>query len=78
MRVEVLSKIAELEASSWDALVPPDDTTPWPPAGWRYLDLVVPAERFPYMAARELGALGGATGVAFAIAAVAVRRRRPG
>jgi hypothetical protein len=68
---------------TWDeayAVMPPEDadTVEWPPAGWTYVSLVVPGDRYPFVAARETAALAGASLVAFVIAGVAVRRRRPG
>lgn len=66
---------------TWDeayAVAPPDpDTEEWPPAGWTFLNLVVPGERYPLAAAREVAALGGGSVLALGIAALAVRRRRP-
>ncbi len=59
-------------------LFPPEDGADWPPAGYTYVALVVPGERYPFVEAREVAALAGASLVAFGIAALAVRRRRPG
>ena len=73
---------------SWEELTalvpPPDDGKDWPPAGYTYVALVVPGERYSFVQAREVAALAGGSLVAFAVAAVAavapvaVRRRRPG
>jgi hypothetical protein len=67
---------------TWDELTTiapfPEDGSDWPPAGYTYLALVVPAERYPFVQAREVGALAGGSVVALGIAAFAVRRRRPG
>ena len=61
-----------------NVLVPMEDGSDWPPAGYTYVALVVPGERYPFVQAREVTALAGASLVAFGIAAIAVRRRRPG
>jgi hypothetical protein len=67
---------------NWDelySLVPqPEDGSDWPPAGYTYVSLVVPGERYRVVEAREVGALGGGSLVALGIGALAVRRRRPG
>ena len=67
---------------TWDEayqLMPPDDESGiWPPEGWTFVSLVVPGERYPTVAAREVVALGLATLVFLGIAGVAVGRRRPG
>ena len=67
---------------TWDelsALVPfPEDGSDWPPAGYTYVSLVVPGERYRFVEAREVGALAGGSLVALGIGAFAVRRRRPG
>jgi hypothetical protein len=68
---------------TWDeayAAMPPDaaDDAEFPPAGWSYVTLLVPGERYPFVQAREVAALGGASLVAVGIAAGAVARRRPG
>jgi hypothetical protein len=57
---------------------PPDDGTDWPPAGYTYVSLVVPGERYPFVQAREAAALAGGGLVAVGIGALAVRHRRPG
>ena len=60
-------------------LVPmPDDGSEWPPAGYTYVALVVPGERYRFVEAREVAALVGGSLVALGIGALAVRRRRPG
>ena len=59
----------------------PDQTSEdevWPPAGWTYLSLVVPGDRYPMVQAREVAALGMASAAFLVLAAVAVARRRPG
>jgi hypothetical protein len=63
-----------------DVLVPPpeDGSTDWPPAGYTYVALVVPGERYRQVELREVGALAGGSFVALGIGALAVRRRRPG
>ena len=69
---------------TWDelsALVPyPEDgsDSDWPPAGYTYVSLVVPGQRYRFVEAREVGALAGGSLVALGIGALAVRRRRPG
>lgn len=67
---------------TWDelsAIVPPEeDGSEWPPAGYSYVSLVVPGDRYPSVQAREVAALAGGSLVAFAIAGATVRRRRPG
>lgn len=67
---------------TWDelsALVPyPEDGSDWPPAGYTYVALVIPGERYRFVELREVGALGGGSLVALGIGAFAVRRRRPG
>ena len=66
---------------TWDeayAQMPADSTEPWPPADWTPLDLVVPGERAPFMAAREVAALTAASVVFLLIAGVAVTHHRPG
>lgn len=65
---------------TWDELstiVPMVDGLDWPPAGYTYLSLVVPGERYPFVQAREVMALTGASLTAFGVAALALRRRRP-
>lgn len=67
-----------------NALIPPptdataaEPVEEWPPAGSTFLDYVVPGERYPIAAAREVGALGGAS-LAFVLAGgLVVVRRRP-
>ena len=67
---------------TWDelnALVPfPDDGSDWPPAGYTYVALVVPGERYRQVELREVGVLVGGSLAALGIGALAVRRRRPG
>ena len=67
---------------TWDELsaqTPPDTNQDvWPPEGWTFVSLVVPGERYPSVAAREVAALGLATLVFLGIGGVAVQRRRPG
>ncbi len=67
---------------TWDelsALVPyPEDGSDWPPAGYTYVALVIPGERYQSVELREVGALAGGSLVALGIGALAVRRRRPG
>lgn len=67
---------------TWDelsALLPyPEDGSDWPPAGYTYVALVVPGERYRFVEAREVAALGAGSLVALGIGAFAVRRRRPG
>lgn len=67
---------------SWDdawAVMPPMvDGEDWPPAGWTSLSLVVPGDRYPFVQAREVAALGLATLAFLGVAAIAVTRRRPG
>jgi hypothetical protein len=66
---------------TWDqayAIIQPNDTETWPPAGWTSMSLVVPPEQVPVATVREVVALGGAALVFLAIAGVAVGRRRPG
>lgn len=67
---------------TWDQiyaeLPPTEDGTDWPPAGYSFVSYVVPAERLPFVQARECLALAGASLVFLAVAAVAVSRRRPG
>ncbi len=67
---------------TWDEiyaqLPPTDDGSDWPPAGYTFVSYVVPAERLPFVQAREVAALAGASLVFLTVAAVAVRRRRPG
>jgi len=67
---------------NWDelnALVPfPDDGSDWPPAGYTYVALVVPGERYRFVEAREVAALAGGSLLALGTGALAVRRRRPG
>jgi hypothetical protein len=67
---------------TWDEiyaeLPPTDDGADWPPAGYTFISYVVPAERLPFVQARECAALTGASFVFLVIAAAAVRRRRPG
>jgi hypothetical protein len=73
-----------------DALIPPpvdgagptsSDAPPpveeWPPAGSTFLDYVVPGDRYPFAAAREVGALGGASLAFVLFGAVVVVHRRP-
>jgi len=57
---------------------PPEDGSDWPPQGYTYVALVVPAERLMSVQAREVAALGGAGLVFLAVGAAAVARRRPG
>jgi hypothetical protein len=67
---------------TWDQLYaiapPPEDGSDWPPAGYTFVSLVVPGERYRFVEAREVAALAGGSLVALAIGALAVRRRRPG
>ena len=67
---------------TWDEtyaqLPPTDDGSVWPPAGYTLVSLVVPAERLPFVQAREVAALAGASLVFLGTGAAAVRRRRPG
>jgi hypothetical protein len=56
----------------------PDDGSDWPPAGYTYVALVVPGERYRQTELREVAALAGGSLVALGIGAFAVRRRRPG
>jgi len=67
---------------SWDelnTLVPyPEDGSDWPPAGYTNVAIVIPGERYRFVEAREVAALGGGSLVACGIGALAVRRRRPG
>jgi hypothetical protein len=67
-----------------NALIPPptDGGGPaavdeWPPAGSTFLDYVVPGDRYPFAAAREVGALGGASLAFVLVGAVVVMHRRP-
>jgi hypothetical protein len=57
---------------------PPDNTTQWPPEGYAYVALVVPAERLLFVQAREVSALAGASLAFLLVGAAAVARRRPG
>jgi hypothetical protein len=61
-------------------LVPPpeDGSTEWPPAGYTYVALVVPGERYRSVELREVAALAGGSLVALGIGAFMVRGRRPG
>jgi hypothetical protein len=59
-------------------LPPTEDGSDWPPTGYAFVSYVVPAERLPFVQGREVAALAGASLVFLSIAAVAVRRRRPG
>jgi hypothetical protein len=67
---------------TWDELYatlpPEEDGSEWPPAGYTYVTYVVPAERLPFIQARECAALAAASLAFLAIAGVAVGRRRPG
>ncbi len=68
---------------TWDqlnVLVPPPDDglTEWPPPGYTFVALVVPAERYPEVQLREIAALAAGSLVALLIAGAVVRRRRPG
>lgn len=67
---------------TWDEvyaeLPPTEDGSDWPPAGYTFVSYVVPAERLAFVQAREVAALAGASLVFLGIAAIAVRRRRPG
>ena len=54
------------------------DWSGWPPQGYTYVALVVPADRLPFVQAREVAALAGASLVFLAVGAAAVARRRPG
>ena len=70
---------------SWEelsVLVPPpedgSEVVEWPPAGFTYVALVVPGERYRFVELREVAALAGGSFVALGIGALAVRRRRPG
>jgi hypothetical protein len=67
---------------TWDEiyaqLPPTDDGSVWPPDGYTFVSYVVPAGRLPFVQAREVAALAGASLVFLSIAAVAVSRRRPG
>jgi hypothetical protein len=67
---------------TWDEtyaeLPPTDDGSAWPPEGYTMISLVIPAERLPFVQAREVAALAGASLVFLGVGAVAVRRRRPG
>jgi hypothetical protein len=68
--------------TTWDQvyaeLPPTDDGSDWPPAGYTFISYVVPAERLPFVQARECAALAAASLVFLAIAGGAVHRRRPG
>lgn len=57
---------------------PPQDGSDWPPQGYTFVALVVPADRLPFVQARETAALAGASLVFLALGAAAVARRRPG
>ena len=59
-------------------LPPPDDGTEWPPPGYTFVALVVPAERYPEVQLREVAALAAGSLVALLIAGIVVRVRRPG
>jgi hypothetical protein len=56
----------------------PDDGTEWPPPDYTFVALVVPAERYPEVQLREVGALAAGSLVALLIAGIVVRVRRPG
>ncbi|MEO8468337.1 MAG: hypothetical protein ABI573_01570 [Chloroflexota bacterium] len=79
-------RLADGRVVTWDeanALYPelqngPTDGAIWPPEGMAIVNLVVPASRYRFVEAREVGALAGASLVALVLAAFAVRRRRPG
>jgi hypothetical protein len=62
-----------------EALYPyPEDGTAWAGEGLPIVAFVVPGERYRQVELREVGALGGGSVVALGLAALAVRRRRPG
>jgi hypothetical protein len=62
-----------------EALYPyPEDGTSWAGEGLPIVAFVVPGERYRQVELREVGALGGGSVVALGLAALAVRRRRPG
>ena len=66
---------------TWDelsVLVPPVEGADWPRAGYPFVSLVVPGERYRQVELREVGSLVGGSLVALGIGALAVRRRRPG
>lgn len=66
----------------WDAFYAEhpelENSDVWPPSGFSYANLVVPAERAPFMAARETVVLAGGSIVVLGLAGLWVRRRRPG
>jgi len=67
---------------TWDEVYvvapPAEDGSDWPPAGYTFVSLVIPGERYRLVELREAGALAGGSMVALGIGAFAVRRRRPG
>jgi hypothetical protein len=67
---------------TWDQvyaeLPPTEDGSDWPPARYTFVSYIVPAERLGSVQAREVAALASASLVFLGIAAIAVRRRRPG
>ncbi len=82
MYIEQRIKAPDGRVLTWDelnvAVPPPEDGSDWPPAGYTYVALVVPGERYRQVELREVGALAGGSLVALGIAGFVVRRRRPG
>jgi len=80
--INQLIKAPDGRVLTWDELnaaaPPPEDGSAWPPAGYTYVALVVPGERYRQVELREVGALAGGSLVAFGLAGFTVRRRRPG